>query len=196
MKYFLEKIYFYISFFRCIPHIIVFLLIKNKITILADVNRWNEILMLPQRGVMGLVYLLTFRKEFRNLFYYRVGFFGSCLNIIYSEEKTLFINVKSIGAGLYIEHGFSTIILAHSLGENCWINQQVTIGFNNNDMPTIGDNVKITAGAKVIGGVNLGNNVVVGANCVVLKNIPDNCTVVGIPARIVKKNGLRVDEKL
>lgn len=104
--------------------------------------------------------------------------------------------LKKWGGGLFIEHGFSTIILAQSLGENCWINQQVTIGFNKGGMPIIGDNVKITAGAKVLGNINVGNNVIVGANCVVLKNIPDNCTVVGVPAKIIKRNGLVVNEKI
>jgi serine O-acetyltransferase len=55
------------------------------------------------------------------------------------------------------------------------------------------DNVTIYAGAKVIGGINIGQNSIIGANCVVVKNVPANCVVVGNPARIVRKNGVKVN---
>lgn len=54
------------------------------------------------------------------------------------------------------------------------------------DAPTIGDNVVVYAGAKIIGGVHIGNNVIIGANAVVTKDVPDNCVVAGVPARIIK----------
>jgi serine O-acetyltransferase len=73
--------------------------------------------------------------------------------------NTVFIYTNTIGPGLFIQHGFSTIISAKSIGKDCWINQQVTIGYSNvTDCPTIGDNVTIHAGAKVIGKVTIGNN--------------------------------------
>lgn len=87
---------------------------------------------------------------------------------------------------MYIQHGFATIVTAESIGNNVWINQQVTIGYNGASAPMIGDNVVIYAGAKIIGGVHIGNNVTVGANAVVTKDIPDNCVVAGVPARIIK----------
>ena len=100
---------------------------------------------------------------------------------------TLFINTNDIGPGLFIHHGFSTIISAKSIGKDCWINQQVTIGYSNEtDCPTLGDNVTINAGAKIIGKVYMGNNSRAGANAVVVKNVPKNCTFVGIPAYISK----------
>jgi serine O-acetyltransferase len=104
---------------------------------------------------------------------------------------------KDIGPGLFIQHGFSTIIAAKSIGENCWINQQVTIGYSNaTDCPIIGNNVTINAGAKIIGKVLVGNNTKVGANAVVVKNVPENCTVVGVPAYIVRRNGIKTKEEL
>jgi serine O-acetyltransferase len=110
---------------------------------------------------------------------------------------TLFLYTEDIGKGLFIQHGFSTIIAAESIGKNCWINQQVTIGYSNaTDCPAIGDNVTIYAGAKVIGKVQIGDNVRIGANAVVVKNVPDNCTVVGVPAYIVRRNGNRMNEPL
>ena len=78
------------------------------------------------------------------------------------------------------------------LGQNCVIYQNVTIGgktrVGKNGFPTIGDNVIIYAGACIIGDVKIGNNVQIGANAVVTKDIPDNCVVAGIPAKIIKKN--------
>lgn len=173
---------------RCTPHIIVFYNHKNKKIIIADIKRWINILNKNYNIFNGFIYLLTFYPEFRNLFYHRVGGIRHFLNIICPKMSTLFINTNEIGEGLFIQHGFATIISANSIGKNCWINQQVTIGFSNNvDCPKILDNVTIYAGAKVIGKVTLGNNSIIGANAVVVKNVPEKCTVVGVPARIVKR---------
>jgi serine O-acetyltransferase len=111
--------------------------------------------------------------------------------------NTLFIYTQTIGGGLFIQHGFSTIISAKSIGQNCWINQQVTIGFTNSaDAPTIADNVYVAAGAKVFGDISIGSNVIIGANAVVFKNVPPNCTVVGVPAYIVKCDGKKIKKAL
>ncbi|MNG29745.1 Serine acetyltransferase [compost metagenome] len=74
------------------------------------------------------------------------------------------------------------------IGENCVIRQGVTIGNrkSGDDVPTIGDNVDIGAGAVIIGKIKIGDNVKIGANAVVLKDVPDNCTAVGNPARHIK----------
>ncbi len=96
-----------------------------------------------------------------------------------------------IGKGLYVGH-FSGIIL-HSdvvMGENCSIGPGVLIGtrgLGNKGVPRIGNNVYIGVGAKVLGGITVGHNVKIGANAVVLKDIPDNSTVVGIPAQILER---------
>ena len=104
------------------------------------------------------------------------------------NDKSLYLyNRHWGGGGLIIQHGFSTIINAKKIGENCHIYQQVTIGFNGTEQPVIGNNVRICCGAKVIGGVNIGNNVVIGANAVVVKDVPDNVVVAGVPAKIIKQ---------
>ncbi len=111
--------------------------------------------------------------------------------------SSLRIDTEIIGEGLFIQHGIATIIAAKSIGINCWINQQVTIGYSyDTDSPVLLDNVRIYAGAQVIGKLTIGNNSQVGANAVVVKSVPDNCVVVGVPAYIVKRNGVRVTEKL
>ncbi|WP_413305751.1 serine acetyltransferase [Bacillus sp. 1P10SD] len=90
------------------------------------------------------------------------------------------------------DHGLNGIIISHyaKIGNNCRINQRVTIAQDNNKpvAATIGDNCFIGAGAAIIGDVKIGNNVTIGANAVVIKDIPDNCIAVGVPAKIIPKN--------
>lgn len=90
----------------------------------------------------------------------------------------------------HLQHGLHGIIVSHyaHIGKDAWIAQQVTIGqaINENVAPTLGDNVVIGAGAKIIGNVRIGNNVTIGANAVVVNDIPDNCICGGIPARVIK----------
>lgn len=137
---------------------------------------------------------LFFRNAaFRSVVYYRLRKLNvfcrvlqKLLGIIFPAQSCLYIKTPNIGGGLYIQHGFATIITAESIGDNVWINQQVTIGYNGDRAPIIGNNVVIYAGAKVVGGVKIGNNVVIGANAVVTKDIPNNSVVGGVPARIIK----------
>lgn len=86
-----------------------------------------------------------------------------------------------IGAGLRLIHLNGIVINKHAvIGNNCTIFHQVTIGqVDKTGYPTIGDNVYIGAGAKILGNITIGNNVKIGANSVITKNIPSNCTVVG-----------------
>jgi serine O-acetyltransferase len=193
----MKNILLALSAIRCIPHLIAFLVSRKKATITADYQRWLYIMDSSYKGLMGLVYLLTFYPEFRNLFYHRIGVAGHLLNIICQKERTLHLLTPDIGSGLYIQHGFATIITAKSIGSNCWINQQVTVGFSSkNESPVIEDNVIINAGAKVIGGVVVGKNSVVGANAVVVKNVPSDCVVAGVPARIIRQDGERINKAL
>lgn len=75
------------------------------------------------------------------------------------------------------------------IGENCMIGAQVTVGGKSGHykVPVIGDNVYLATGAKILGPITIGSNVTVGANAVVIHDVPDNCVVAGIPAKIIKK---------
>ena len=90
----------------------------------------------------------------------------------------------------HLQHGLNGIIVSHyaHIGKDAWIAQQVTIGqaIDKNEAPTLGDNVVIGSGAKIIGNVKIGNNVTIGANAVVVNDMPDNCICGGIPARVIK----------
>ena len=96
-----------------------------------------------------------------------------------------------IGKGTKLGYaGMGVVIHANCIiGENCSIAQQVTIGGGNSKyqgVPTIGNNVRISKGAIVFGGITIGNNVTVGANAVVNKPVPDNAVVAGVPAKIIR----------
>lgn len=97
-----------------------------------------------------------------------------------------------IGGGSKFAYGGIGVVI-HSravIGKNCMIGQNVTIGGKSGwyEVPVIGDNVEISAGARIIGPVRIGNNVIIGANAVVVKDVPDNCIVAGVPAKIIKEH--------
>lgn len=133
--------------------------------------------------------LFVSQKQFRNLFYWRLGAMRIFIDWLMPgyDHLQLTTNSSNVRGGFLIQHGFATIVSAHSIGRNVKVYQQVTIGYNHKlEAPIIGDNVEICCGAKIIGGIKVGNNVVVGANAVVVKDVPDNCIVAGVPARVIK----------
>ena len=106
-------------------------------------------------------------------------------------KYNLAIPINKVGYGLYIPHIEGGVIVnCESIGNYCTINSGVVVGNKgNNDMvPTIGDNVTLSVGCKVIGKIKIGNNVLIAPNAVVINDVPDNSIVVGIPGRIIKKN--------
>ena len=102
-----------------------------------------------------------------------------------------------IGKGLLIDHGMGVVIgETAEVGDNCTFYQGVTLGGTGKEKgkrhPTIGNNVVVGVGAKLLGFITVGDNSIIGANAVVLNSVPPNCTAVGVPARIVRENGQRV----
>ena len=105
----------------------------------------------------------------------------------------------TIGQGLFIDHGMGIVIgETTEIGDNCTLYQGVTLGRTGKDVgkrhPTIGNNVLVGAGAKVLGPIEIKDNSKVAANAVVLKDISENSTAVGIPARVVRQGGRKVDD--
>ncbi len=103
----------------------------------------------------------------------------------------------TIGKGLFIDHGSGVIIgETAELGDNVTLYQGVTLGGTGKEKgkrhPTLGDNVMVSAGAKVLGSFKIGENSKIGAGSVVLKEVPPNCTVVGVPGRIVKMGDQKI----
>ena len=158
-----------------------------------DVLRWQQALRRDERGVEALLLLLTARsREFRNLYYHRLTHQGGPLGqvlavvtgLVFRPEATLFLDTAEIGPGLFIQHGFATMVAARRIGANCWINQQVTIGYDSFlGAPELEDDVVVSAGAMVLGSVHLGKGAHVGAGAVVTRDVPAGMVAVGVPAR-------------
>lgn len=105
-----------------------------------------------------------------------------------------------IGRRLFIDHAMGVVIGETTIiGDDCVLYQGVTLGGTGNECgkrhPTLGDNVTVGTGAKVLGNITIGDNVRIGGNSVVVKDVPSDSTVVGIPGRVVRRNGCRVMEE-
>ena len=105
----------------------------------------------------------------------------------------------TIGKGFFIDHGSGVIIGETAIvGDNVTLYQGVTLGGTGKETgkrhPTLGDIVMVSAGAKVIGSFTVGDNSKIGAGSVVIEEVPPNCTVVGVPGRVVKRNNLKVPQ--
>jgi serine O-acetyltransferase len=178
------------------PLIAVYRLLPDKAVIDADAEHWA---LRREVYVSGseerLAHLLAFDRAFRNLFYWRVERTTAWASIavvmarrVWPPLASLDIACEEIGPGLVIAHGYGTILNADRIGANCWIHQQVTIGWDyGGGRPTLEDDVFIGAGAKVLGSVVVGRGARIGANAVVLEDVPPGATAVGVPARIVRR---------
>lgn len=179
---------------RSLPAIMVFisLSVETKELVYADMRKLDY-----KGNIFSLHEVLLVNKVFRKLFFVRI-FAESPMKYrlirwTYRPLEGLEISATTnqIGGGLQVYHGYSTIVFCHSMGKNCSVYQNVTIGrgkkIDGIDVPIIGDNVTIYAGAIIIGGVHIGDNAKIGAGAVVVKDIPPNSTVVGSSIRIIEK---------
>lgn len=186
-----RKLGFVLNQFRILPAWAVVRSSKSYPVIRQDLQRWKELDKLPMGDYAAMGYLLILKKEYRNLVIYRLKetsrLASMVFRLLFRPVETLYINTRNIGPGLYIQHGFATIISAKSIGANCYINQQVTIGFEGDRMPVIGNDVRICAGAKVIGNAKIGDGSVIGANAVVTKEVPPGEIWGGVPAVFIRK---------
>lgn len=107
----------------------------------------------------------------------------------------------TIGNSLFIDHGMGVVIGETTIiGDNVTLYQGVTLGGTGKEKgkrhPTIGNNVVVGTGAKVLGNITIGDNSYIGANAVVIKDVPPNSTVVGVPGRITRQEGKKMDSSL
>jgi serine O-acetyltransferase len=180
-----------LSSLRLFPHIIILLSSNDRGVLEADLTRWAEALHLQTPRSAGdfaflFASLMTFTPEFRNLFYLRTGWKGMAFLWMCPRLGSLSIVAPHIGPGLFIQHGENTFVSADRIGANCWIGRHVVVGFSNQtDRPTIGDNVRIFAGAKIIGKIKIGDNSTIGLNTVVVDNVEPNVTLLGVPGKVV-----------
>lgn len=145
------------------------------------------------------------------IFWHRVAHFFwrrhlRFLGRVISQTNRFFTGIEihpgaRIGKGFFIDHGMGVVIgETAEIGDNCLLYHGVTLGGVSLEKkkrhPTLGNNVVVGAGAKVLGAITLGDNVRVGANAVVLKDAPPNSVVVGNPGRVVVQDGRRVEDAL
>jgi serine O-acetyltransferase len=123
-----------------------------------------------------------------------------------SETNRFFTGIEihpgaRIGKGLFIDHGMSVVIgETAEIGDYCTLYQAVTLGGTGKDKgkrhPTLGNHVLVGAGAKVLGPFRVGDNAMIGANAVVLQEVPEGATIVGVPGRVVRQRGQAVEHDL
>ena len=153
-------------------------------------NNWLEILVCYP-GIHALV----LHRVAHGLWHNQVPLIPRLL----SHVGRLFTGIEihpgaTIGEGVFIDHGMGVVIGETAIiGNYCLIYQNVTLGGTGKQTgkrhPTLGENVVVGTGAKVLGNINIGHDVRVGAGSIVLRDVPDDCTVVGVPGRIVSRTG-------
>lgn len=157
-------------------------------------NRFEILLCYP--GVHALIL-----HRFAHVFY---GTGLKLLARIISQFSRLITGIEihpgaKIGKGCFIDHGMAVVIgETAEIGNDVTIYQAVTLGGTGKDVgkrhPTIGNNVVVSSGAKVLGPFKVGDYSKIGAGSVVLEEVPEDCTVVGVPGRIVKRGGERIEK--
>ena len=170
--------------------------IKEEIRVIRErdpaIHSNMEVLLYPSFRVM-----LSYRRAHKQ---YLKGHYFRARWISQRAARKTGIEIHPgarIGKGFFIDHGSGVIIGETTMiGDNVTLYQGVTLGGTGKEKgkrhPTIGDNVMISAGAKVLGSFTIGENSKIGAGSVVLKAVPPNSTVVGVPGHVVKKNDVRV----
>ena len=151
-----------------------------------------EVLLYPSFRVM-----LSYRKAHKQ---YLKGHYFRARKISQKAARKTGIEIHpgaTIGKGFFIDHGSGVIIGETTIiGDNVTLYQGVTLGGTGKETgkrhPTLCDNVMVSAGAKIIGSFTIGENSKIGAGSVVLEEVPPNCTVVGVPGRIVKRDNIKI----
>ncbi|MCM8792578.1 MAG: serine O-acetyltransferase [Candidatus Omnitrophica bacterium] len=156
-----------------------------------------EIVLLYQ-GLHVIIYHRIAHFFYRLKFYFFARFISQLARFLTGIE--IHPGAK-IGRGVFIDHGMGVVIGETTIvGDNVLIYQGVTLGGTGLEKgkrhPTVGNNVVIGAGAKILGNITIGENSYIGANAVVIKDVPANSTVVGVPARLTKQDGKKIELNL
>lgn len=188
-----NKIILILSFILLIPADILFLCSKERETIKKDLEKYCLETPYKKANIAAFNFCMFINKPFRSIFYYRVKsslILRNLSKLFFPPLNTIEI-MGDIGAGFRISHNYA-VIHPEKAGVDLFVGHGATIGKgrpakDGRVYPVIGNNVEIYANAIVFGGITIGDNVKIGAGAVVNKDIPNNCTVVGNPSRIISK---------
>lgn len=190
------QIRYSVNWIRTLPVYFFILTSDQRSLIEMDIARWVEVQKVTLKNPFAILnWFLSYYKEFRNLLLHRLKYPSLTrkakiqyyiTRLLWRPLDSLYLESQNIGGGLYIQHGFSTIVNAESIGEYCWINQQVSIGYTDKGQPTLEDHVRVNCGAKVLGDITMHRNSTAAAGAVVVKDVPPNAVVGGVPAKVIK----------
>lgn len=161
-----------------------------------DVDWWAECINNDELRALDarsrFAYFTGALPEFRSVMHYRLRSVPLPLRLllraVYRQPDHMIIDADSIGPGLFIQHGHGTLVGAKTIGRHCWINQGVTIGYNEKGgNPTLGDNVRVAVGAIVLGGITLHDGATVGPNAVVTRDVGPGEIMVAPLARTFRR---------
>ncbi len=187
----INAIQIFVSVIRFFP-LWVMLVVKQRLLNDEEAKKFNEDIRYFGKRFFPL---LAQRPFYVMMLYRRLGKWSKLLRpwcgsyMLFVRDK----DVMSLDGGVYLDHPHGTRVGAVSIGRDLQLKHNVTIGNSDGQFPTIGDNVFCGCGSCILGGIHVGNNVVIGANAVVVRDVPDDAVVVGNPARIVRLRGERVD---
>lgn len=175
-------------------HICYYKKSPKRYVIDKDIERWCKELNINSLSMKTkLIYLLMFAPQFRNIFYFRIKPRFNFVKRICKQDSSISIaddHNDIDGGGIFFEHAFSTIIAAKRIGHGCIFRQLTTIGVKSakrhDEKPTIGNNVDFGANVTCIGNITIGDNAIIAAGSVVVKDVPANAVVAGNPAHVVK----------
>lgn len=175
-----------------IPHLMLYLM-GVKCIVDTDLAKYEYQIGFRLPLVMQLLYHLHTNRYYRNIFYHRIGPVKSLLIEWLRPGDKYFTIGKTvkIGKGMWVAHPYATVLAADSIGDNFGCIHCTTLGNTDKGRPTIGNDVLLGANVTIIGPVHIGNNVTVAAGAVVVKDVPDNCVVAGVPARVIKYKNSR-----
>ena len=174
---------------------------------------WDDIKAVRERdpAARNIFEVMLLYNGFHAVFWHRVAHLLWRIHLkfiarLISQLAKFFTGIEihpaaKIGRGLFIDHGTGVVIgETAEVGDNCTLYQGVTLGGTGKDKgkrhPTLGNNVMVGSGAKILGPFKIGNNVKIAANAVVLEAIPDDCTAVGVPARVARVGGKKVERDM
>lgn len=185
----LRKILYFFGQLLFLPHVVLFLFAKQRQAITADLYGRGKARQSVLAHCYDLSQELLVSRYFRSLFYFRTdGFFSKVLRIFYPKQRDFIIDIHTkIGGGMILAHPYATILNAESIGKDLYVNHLVTVGEIDGNKPVIGNNVQLHANCTVIGGISIGDNAIIGAGAVVVRDVPANAVAVGNPAQLIEK---------